>query len=70
MFMLSEKQKAQLEAWRLDLKARRDSTLRDPLGGAAGGRWTYEFTPTGIGEIVVRCGLTGEHIDLTDFDSW
>lgn len=39
--------------------------------GACGGALTYEFTPTTLGLcIVVRNGVTGESINLTDYDNW
>ena len=42
-----------------------------PYAGAIGGRLTYSFTPTGLGTIVVvKCGLTDEELDLTEYDLW
>ena len=39
--------------------------------GAIGGRFTYEFTPTGIGTAIrVRCACDDWEIDLTDYDMW
>ena len=36
-----------------------------------GGKFTYIFTPTGVGTaIVVRCNACGEEKDITDVDSW
>ena len=36
-----------------------------------GGKFTYIFTPTGIGTaVVVRCNACGEEKDITDIDSW
>lgn len=36
-----------------------------------GGKFTYIFTPTGIGTaVVVRCNACGEEKDITDVDSW
>lgn len=38
--------------------------------GAIGGRLTFTFTPTGLGEIVkVKCAC-GEELDLTDYEGW
>mgnify|MGYP001576756063 CR=1 FL=1 len=38
--------------------------------GAIGGRFTYQFTPTGIG-MVNKCGCAcGESVDFTDYKSW
>lgn len=42
-----------------------------PYSGATGGSITYSFTPTSLGIVtIVTDGLTGESIDLTDYDSW
>ena len=39
--------------------------------GAIGGRFTYSFTPTGLGMIVeVVDGISGKSIDLTEYDLW
>lgn len=42
-----------------------------PYTGAIGGQFTFSFTPTSIGVIVVvKDALTGEKIDLTDYSEW
>jgi len=38
--------------------------------GAIGGRFTYEFTPTGLGTCVWVSCLCGEKVDLTDSENW
>jgi len=39
--------------------------------GAVGGRWSYTFTPTGIGTIVVvRCCACGAEKDVTNYEGW
>lgn len=38
--------------------------------GAIGGRFTYHFTPTGLGPIERVSCACGAEINLTDFDSW
>ena len=36
-----------------------------------GGKFTYVFTPTGIGTaIVVRCNACGKEEDITNIDAW
>jgi len=42
-----------------------------PYSGAAGGQYTYSFTPTSLG-IVCRAhdAVTGTAVDLTDYESW
>lgn len=42
----------------------------DSYAGAIGGNFTYEVTPTSLGDIFkVSCGC-GQEIDLTDYESW
>ncbi len=37
---------------------------------AIGGRFTYSFCPTSLGDIItVKC-FCGEEIDITDYGSW
>jgi hypothetical protein len=39
--------------------------------GAAGGRFTYSFTPTGLGTIVkIHDALTNETLDVTSYEEW
>ena len=38
--------------------------------GAIGGRFTYNFTPTGLGLITTMECACGEKLELTDFDMW
>lgn len=38
--------------------------------GAIGGRYTYSFTPTGLGVIsTVKCAC-GEEFDSTNYEKW
>jgi hypothetical protein len=42
-----------------------------PYTGAIGGQFTYQFTPNSIGESVrVIDQVTGDHIDLTEYETW
>lgn len=45
--------------------------VNDPCKiGAIGGRISYQFTPTGLGNIlVVKCAC-GDKLDLTNSDNW
>ena len=44
---------------------------RYPYGGASGGCLTYSFTPTSLGMVTkVTHALTGETLDLTDYEDW
>lgn len=39
-------------------------------GGAIGGRYTWEFTPTSLGEVVrLRC-CCGAEVDLSEYENW
>jgi hypothetical protein len=39
--------------------------------GPIGGRWSYRFTPTAVGDCVsVVDNATGDELDLTDYDSF
>jgi hypothetical protein len=63
MFQLTEAQDAKLRSWL--------ATLPDVPTGAAGGRITYLFTPTGLGVIMeVRDNSTGKSLDLTEYEDW
>lgn len=54
------------------LKAFKDKHAESCPGiSTIGGKFTYIFTPTGIGTaIVVRCNACGEEEDITDINSW
>lgn len=39
--------------------------------GAIGGRYSFEFTPTGVGIIIViKDNITNEKLDVTDYESF
>jgi len=38
--------------------------------GAIGGRFTYSFTPIGLGVITRVTCVCGAELDLTDWESW
>jgi hypothetical protein len=63
-FEIPEDQIERLETWK-----KHECECKDPSKqGAIGGRFTYEFIPTGIGVFVtVKC-MCGSHIHLTDDD--
>jgi hypothetical protein len=65
MFDLSKKQLAELAKWQVELERDEAPT------GAIGGRYTYSFTPTSIGIVSkVKDEVTGDVLDLTDYDMW
>jgi len=47
-----------------------DGTSPACPSGAIGGRMTYCFTPTGLGNITVIKCLCGAKVNVTDFESW
>ena len=62
-FSLNEKQEVRLKEWQEAI-----NTIYGEYG-----KYTYSFTPTGIGEIVmVTSDLVGDKypLNLTDVDSW
>ena len=62
-FVLSEKEIDRLKTW-LDKKDQ-------VYAGAISGRFTYNFTPTGLGMIItVRDNIKKDEIDLTDLENW
>ena len=66
MFCLTEDQENRVKEWMKD--HRNECTLDD--AGAIGGRYTYEFTPTGLGMCeVVKC-VCGSELNVTDYDGW
>lgn len=43
----------------------------DPMScGAIGGRFTYQFTPTGLGMITSIVCACNEEFNFTDYDYW
>lgn len=56
-----------------EIKKFNDWSSRLPSGptGASGGRFTYSFTPTTLGTVAkITDAITGETIDVTDYDLW
>lgn len=81
-FELDESQLEKLAKWRTEVEAKADTkvdammlspTAKHNLRqyGAIVGTLTYSFTPTSLGTIVVVTeAITGEAINLTDYNSW
>jgi hypothetical protein len=63
---LSDKEKAELQKF-----SKHRCKFANPNNcGAAGGRFTWHFTPTGIGDCIsVHCAC-GKSKDFTDMFSW
>lgn len=57
----------------LDWKKEQDKIYESSAmyAGAIGGRYTYSFTPTGLGLIItVTNNITKDQIDLTNYEDW
>jgi hypothetical protein len=65
MFTLTKEQEEKYEAWKKTLPK-----LSQGHFGAVGGGYSFEFTPTGIGTIVVakRADDPKHEIDLTEYE--
>lgn len=65
MFYLDDSQLKRISDWIKEKQKDNRST------GAIGGRFTYNFTPTTIGAVVVVIdNLTKEELDVSDYESW
>lgn len=69
MFEITEEQQKIFENWKTIHNKK--CVFSDPMKqGAIGGRFTYIFTPTGLGVITkVKCAC-GDEIDLTNSENW
>ena len=68
-FKITEKDCEKLDIWRDE----QDSKVREKNSnyGAMGGGYTFMFTPTNLGMIIkVKNVLTGDTVDLTDWDDF
>jgi len=66
-FKLDREQIVKIAAW----LSEHDKTCPYTINqGAIGGRLTYSFTHTGLGNAVTVNCACGESIDVTDYDSW
>ena len=85
-FVIGDEELAKINPWLDSLFDKQMEVLRKELGksfdrqtkggtrlytGCTGGNLTYSFTPTSLGTVVkVKEALTGEELDLTDYDLW
>jgi len=65
IFKISDKKWDEYAEW---VKTHECSCRKDGIryAGAIGGATTFEFTPTGLGDIVIAKCICGEKIDLTE----
>lgn len=67
MFKLTEVQVKQLFEWRYE----QDKKIKDSPVGANGGVYSYTFTPTTLGVVIlVKNNINQEEINLTNFGDW
>lgn len=75
MFSLTEEQKEKLGQWASE-QYKKDAAKAAQNGrlsayGASGGEFSYTFTPTNLGLIIkVKNNLSGDELDLTEWDMW
>lgn len=76
---LSESQLAKLHKWEEEQDAKVVASQKGtrferyglPYYGASGGGFSYHITPTGLGLVIkVSNNLTGDEIDLTEYNMW
>lgn len=85
VFSLTDDQVTRLNAWIKEVhpraaKKQLESKLKEkieknglavPHYGAIGGGYTFQFTGTGLGTVCkVTESITGEVLDLSDYDDW
>jgi hypothetical protein len=79
VFQISEKDWERIRAWQQEIDAKvkeqqkgtSDEHRDMAYYGAIGGAYTYSFTPTGMGTVVkVTNVLTGDVLDITDYEDW
>lgn len=66
-FRLSESEKAEFLRWQSeqDVEVAKRQGRKYPYYGAAGGAYTFSFTPTGLGTFIrVTNAVTKENLDL------
>ena len=60
-FELTEEQEVKLAEWK---------AKQEYASATIGGAYTYKFTNTGLGTVIVVECVNGNKIDLTDYDNW
>ena len=72
-FVVSPQDGAKIQEWqnKHDLEKHGESFQHGQrYTGAIGGAYTFSFTPTGLGTVFKVTCSCGDHIDMTDYDSW
>jgi hypothetical protein len=63
-FEISDEQESKFKAWYAKIPRKKKYV------GAIGGDYSFEFAPTGLGDIVKVKHVTGKELDLTEYDKW
>jgi hypothetical protein len=61
-FKFTEKQQQKFNEW--------DHICLDNFIGTIGGKLTFHFTPTGLGNCVSVTCICGKKLDLTEYEDW
>ena len=64
-FELTDQQEAKFLEWR---KEKYKNGMKDSMAGAAGGIFSFTFTPTSLGLLVKATCLDKTEIDLTEYE--
>lgn len=65
-FDLSGEQRKQVEEWR----SLHQQECPITYGGAIGGKYTWQFTPTSLGIVIKIVCACGGSVDVSDYDMW
>lgn len=69
-YYLSNEDKQKVDKWDNSHKSECEYHINPLKIGAIGGRLSYTFIPTGLGNIVIVKCACGAKLDLTDNDNW
>jgi len=66
-FTVSDKEEERAEEW---LKEHKKVCKLKDVSATIGGKYTWSFTQTGLGCVIVLNCVCEEAINLTDFETW
>ena len=67
-FVLSAEQHKKYDEWRKEKNKKNGEAYVGAIVGAIGGAYSFCFTPTGIGTMVVVKCADGTELDLTEYE--
>jgi hypothetical protein len=66
MYKFSPKQKQMMDEWKAQQETERRATKCKYLAS-----YTYSFSPTALGtKVVISNSITGQSIDISDYELW